>query len=90
MRFSSAYVLAVAAALVSSVSATPIDAGAEWCGVFCYKDSQCNCDERVCLVAESINVLVSEQILLPLARLRSWKPLEWGGLVGIGWCRPRV
>ncbi|KAG2744904.1 hypothetical protein P692DRAFT_201793636 [Suillus brevipes Sb2] len=48
MRFSSAYVLAVAAALASSVSATPTDAVAE-CAVFCDTDSQCDCGMSFCV-----------------------------------------
>ncbi|KAG1742983.1 hypothetical protein EDD22DRAFT_920540 [Suillus occidentalis] len=42
MRFSSAIALAVATALVSSVSAAPIDDNAEDCKFFCVVDADCN------------------------------------------------
>jgi hypothetical protein len=42
MRLSSAFVLAVAAALAKSVSATPVDAGVEGCPWMCYDYHQCN------------------------------------------------
>lgn len=41
MRLSSAFVLAVAAALADSVSATPVDAGVEDCPWVCYDYHQC-------------------------------------------------
>jgi hypothetical protein len=63
MRFSSAYILAVAAALASSVSATPIDAGAEWCTVFCEIDSQCNCNERVCVSFSDLRARFNHNVL---------------------------
>ncbi|KIK36566.1 hypothetical protein CY34DRAFT_811210, partial [Suillus luteus UH-Slu-Lm8-n1] len=42
MRFSSAIVLAVVAALASSVSATPVNANVEHCEVLCSHDYQCD------------------------------------------------
>ncbi|KIK45583.1 hypothetical protein CY34DRAFT_507016 [Suillus luteus UH-Slu-Lm8-n1] len=42
MRLSSAFVLAVAAALAGSVSATPVDAGVEHCPLMCYDFHDCN------------------------------------------------
>ncbi|KIK36487.1 hypothetical protein CY34DRAFT_811254 [Suillus luteus UH-Slu-Lm8-n1] len=42
MRFSSAIVLVVVAALASSISATPINANAEHCEIFCAHDHQCD------------------------------------------------
>ncbi|KIK40814.1 hypothetical protein CY34DRAFT_806810 [Suillus luteus UH-Slu-Lm8-n1] len=41
MRFSSAIVFAVVTALVSSVSAAPIDDHAETCHFFCVSDAEC-------------------------------------------------
>ncbi|KAG2039264.1 hypothetical protein BDR03DRAFT_952366, partial [Suillus americanus] len=55
MRFSSAIVLTVVAALASSIPATPIDAAgatsADKCPLFCLWDSACsstNCDFQQC------------------------------------------
>ncbi|KAG1841815.1 hypothetical protein DFJ58DRAFT_69811 [Suillus subalutaceus] len=50
MRFSSAIVLAVVAALASSISATPVaDAGTETCATWCIHDRQCStCPGRKC------------------------------------------
>ncbi|KAG2340287.1 hypothetical protein BDR05DRAFT_950556 [Suillus weaverae] len=46
MRLSPAMVLAIVAALASSISATPIDADAEQCWIFCLTDKRCNaCSE---------------------------------------------
>ncbi|KIK33409.1 hypothetical protein CY34DRAFT_813617 [Suillus luteus UH-Slu-Lm8-n1] len=42
MRFSSTIVLAAVVALASSISATPIDDGAEHCTGLCAHDSQCD------------------------------------------------
>jgi hypothetical protein len=42
MRFSSAIVLAVVAALASSISAKPIDADVQHCEILCTKSSQCD------------------------------------------------
>ncbi|KIK33214.1 hypothetical protein CY34DRAFT_813789, partial [Suillus luteus UH-Slu-Lm8-n1] len=42
MRFSSAIVLAVVAALASSVSAKPINANVEHCEILCAHDYQCD------------------------------------------------
>ncbi|KAG2741347.1 hypothetical protein P692DRAFT_20751049, partial [Suillus brevipes Sb2] len=52
-----------AAALASSVSATPIDAGAEWCTVFCEIDSQCNCNERVCVSFSDLRARFNHNVL---------------------------
>ncbi|KAG1779439.1 hypothetical protein EV702DRAFT_1088255 [Suillus placidus] len=41
MRFSCAIILAVVAVLASSISATPVDNGVEYCPVFCYWFTQC-------------------------------------------------
>lgn len=41
MRISSAIVLAVAAALASSISAKPLDDNAESCPFFCWIDNNC-------------------------------------------------
>ncbi|KAG2753891.1 hypothetical protein P692DRAFT_20796961 [Suillus brevipes Sb2] len=42
MRFSSTIVLTAVVALASSISATPIDDGAEHCTGLCIHDSQCD------------------------------------------------
>ncbi|KIK36613.1 hypothetical protein CY34DRAFT_811174 [Suillus luteus UH-Slu-Lm8-n1] len=58
MRFSSAIVLTVVAALASSISATPIDASTGDCPVFCVHTRECaTCPARkvafLCLVSPS-------------------------------------
>ncbi|KAG2743251.1 hypothetical protein P692DRAFT_20747469 [Suillus brevipes Sb2] len=50
MRFSSAIVVTVVAALASSISATPIDAGIQHCPVFCVHTKQCaTCSRKKCV-----------------------------------------
>ncbi|KAG2747180.1 hypothetical protein P692DRAFT_201606896 [Suillus brevipes Sb2] len=59
MRFSSAIVLAVVAALASSISATPIDADVEHCAPLCSKNSECDtCGP--CMAALSFLLWLSE------------------------------
>ncbi|KAG2749018.1 hypothetical protein P692DRAFT_20834031, partial [Suillus brevipes Sb2] len=51
MHVSFATVLAVAAALISSTSAVPVDPAAQKCPVFCRHDNNCNtCNAMNCFL----------------------------------------
>ncbi|KAG1760203.1 hypothetical protein EDD22DRAFT_902384, partial [Suillus occidentalis] len=50
MRFSSAIILAVVAALASSISATPLDADIQHCPAFCAHSRECaSCPRKKCV-----------------------------------------
>ncbi|KAG2756245.1 hypothetical protein P692DRAFT_201781964 [Suillus brevipes Sb2] len=63
MRFSSAYVLAVAAALASSVSATNADADAESCTYWCITDYQCDCGKDTCVSFSDLRARFNHKVL---------------------------
>ncbi|KAG2742724.1 hypothetical protein P692DRAFT_201795412 [Suillus brevipes Sb2] len=62
MRLSSAYVLAIAAALASSVSATNADAD-HGCHLFCLDESDCDCGAILCVSFSNLRARFNHKVL---------------------------